>query len=238
MFSRDFRADFETVTGWLAPGRDDPPRCLVRYADGESAILRDAPFVAQSDKWQWQPGRGGCFAEMLRDSLALDLPGWYLGITCRQCHARDHEYLMGLARVSLDRITFAELFCFANFMEFQHLDLSTCWVVGPHASDKFGKQGLTFPELAMQDLARDRGIHVLARALWWMLHVPTGPILLSCGPAAKILAANYWKATSGIGFKRQTVLDVGSAMGWKLHERLTRHYQRQRSHLAALVPTW
>lgn len=237
-FTRDFRRDFWLATAGLLPDYRGEPYCFTRFADGEATILRDEKFNAESDHWSWVPDRAPRFRGWLRDAITLDLPGWHLGITCRDCHADDHQYLMGLATVPPDRITFAELFCYGNFMPWQDLDLTGCWVVGPHASARFGERGLTFPQNAMQDFARDCGVHVLARTLWWMLHVPTGPIVLACGPAAKVLAADYWRATSGPGFRRQVVVDAGSAMAWKLLERLTRHYQRQRSALSKWVPRW
>ncbi len=237
-FTREFRRDFELATAGLRPDYRGEPYCLARFADGEASILRNDQYLARSDRWDWQPEYGGRFAAMLRDALTLDLPGWHLGITCRDCHASDHDQLMGLARVPLDRITFAELFCYRNFQPFQELDLSHCWIVGPNAAERFGEQALTFPEKAMLELARDRGIHILARTLWWMLHIPTGPIVLACGPAAKILAADYWRATSGPGFRRQVVVDAGSAMDRRLRERITRQYQRPTSELADWCPEW
>lgn len=240
MFCREFGPDFEYATAGLRAGYRGDPYCLVRFADGEAAILGDRRYQTRADHWSWRAGANPSFQALLRDSLALDLPGWCVGVTARDCHERDHAELMRLVTVPPDRLTFAELFCYANFMPFQRLDPAGWWVVGPNAGQRFGERGHSFSPHAMKLLAgkRVRGWAVLGAALWWMLTVPRGPIVLACGPAAKVLAMQYWRATAGDQFERRVVVDAGSAMDWHLRERLTRTYQRQKHELSRYTPIW
>lgn len=238
--TRDFTLDHARMVSGLLPGYGGPPYCFVRFADGERAILDDRKFLAKADHWCWKPGNNPEFSRALLDSLTLDLPGWHVGITASSCHEQDHARLLSLATVPPDRITFAELFCYANFQRTNDLDFSACFVVGPNAAEpnRFGPRGHSFPLNAMEMVARGGGRRSIMDALDWLLHVPTGPVAVACGPVGKVLISLYWRATSGLGFTRRTVIDIGSGLGWKLHRRHTRHFQRTKSELNRWTPTW
>jgi hypothetical protein len=101
------------------------------------------------------------------------------------------------------------------------------WVlVGPEWLQRFPG-----PVVAVPCLAREASLEIAlieAEIMEILETLPNPVITLSCGPAAKILAARLWKRCSG----QVRILDLGSALDpWGLHR--SRGYMRKADMVAA-----
>lgn len=212
--TQDFDADFTTITAGLAPGYSGEPYAFIRFADGETAIMRGWGHEARSDGWEWPAGKshGHWLATnaALYESLMADLDDLYLGITAHEHHPECHFWLMENSACSWDKMTFAELFIFANFGRFAALDLADCDIVGPHGN-------IAVPTDAVMTGWDHR------RIVDFLLNCQgNNPILVSAGPMANIIIHDYW--TRCPDARKRVILDVGSALDGKLGRR-TRQYQ-------------
>lgn len=234
-FTRDFRGDFDV----LLKAFDGPPFAFARFADGEAALLRGDSHTAKSDGWRASGGAVPNLVDGLRQALECELPGWHLGITAASHHPTDHVRLLHDVQLPDSRVTFAELFIFANWGRAAELlpTIPRVRVVGHRATAAFGERGFDIPPDATADPEFD-----IEPALDWML-TGHGPILLSAGPVAKWLAFEYWWSTSPTlpiaNWTRYSCVDVGSAISPLLRGgKPNRTYQRKGSDLREWVPEW
>lgn len=211
---QDFDADFDAITAGLRRGYSGPPYALVRFGDGEAAIMLGDPHTAKSDGWEF---RGGInlMAPALLEAARCSLPGYYIGITAEEHHPCQHRYLRETVVTSEERITFAELFIFANYERWQLLPKRPHIKVGPFNCDHCVPWDAVMAGWDHRPLVD----HLIARA--------DAPILVAAGPIANILIHDYWLRCPPE--RKQVILDVGSAMDEKIKGRRTRRYQSPRS---------
>lgn len=226
VFRQDFDADFDAVAAALSPEYDGPSFALARYADGEDAIMDGRPHVAKSDHWRFDgEGAFGLAAE-LHASLTCDLPGWHVGITAEEHHPQIHGSLLDEAKVPMDRVTFAELFIFANYRRWRKLSIKHCFIVAPSekATIVVHPNAVNRHPVELYDLA--------FKLIAWAKR----PILLAAGPAACVIAHIYWQRCPPED--RQVILDVGSALDPFLKGRKTRQYHHPNKPQASWRPKW
>lgn len=71
-FTQDFARDFDELAQNLLDDQK-PPFALVRFGDGEAAILADRPYQTKMDGWRW-PGPGG-MSEAERRGFRIEQAG-------------------------------------------------------------------------------------------------------------------------------------------------------------------
>lgn len=238
--AQDFSADFHTLTAGLSPDYRGPAYALSRFADGESAILFGGFHSAKRDGWQWsgphETHSNQYLADGLQAALTHNEEGWLVGITAEEHHPRCHRRLLGLLEAensTLDntpplpsRLTFAEIFHFANFQKFTTLDLSHCFTVG------CGRRA----DWRVPATPQDEGWPQAIETTLTVLSGVETPILVAAGPWAKILILNYWRETPIA--RRQVILDVGSALTLRVKGRRCRRFQIPGHVKSDWVPRW
>ena len=237
---QDFRADFETITSALTnPGH--LPFAFSRYADGEYAIIHNQLHNAASDGWRWDPvttNPSNPLPHRLHAALRVNLPEYYVGISCQPHHPDAHQwYVDSLRRTSNHHITFASLFIFSNYSSFQKLfwdRLSDFHIVArndypPDVVDFHVPKRPTNPEWPR---IADQIVETLTE------HA-TKPILLCAGPWSSVIISRYWHYTNNFPqYTRQTIIDIGSALDEKLRGRKSRTYHHPNNFKSAWTPTW
>jgi hypothetical protein len=232
---QDFDADFEAMTAGLKPGYDGPAYAFTRYGDGEAAIMRGRRHVAKSDGWVWpadpavardDENRGtDTYDEtklptQLWLAMTEDVPGWYVGVTAEEHHPDDHDWMVDWVfddrgHMTEDRVTFAELFIFANHARFKALDLRHCRIVGPRQHvDPF----LRVPRDAITSGWDWRPL------VDYLIRGQASPIVVAAGPLAKVLIHDYWLRCPLD--RRQVIIDAGSAISHLFGSRPIRTYQK------------
>jgi hypothetical protein len=229
-FQQSFRTDFEAVVAGLLPGYGGPPYAFARWADGEAAIAFGREHAAKSDGWSWPAGKRTLLSESLIDALAYDAEGWHVGITAEEHHAGEHAELLRYVAVPPERVTFAEIFIFANFARWQQLDLSHCLAVGCGPDADF--------RIPADAIGEDWLWHGLADELIEAGAQQRRPILVAAGPVANVLIYEYWRRSARRAKDRQVILDVGSVLAERMQGRRTRVYHRANAWQARWEPKW
>ena len=114
-----FARHLEQFLGHLSRGG---PMALVRYGDGERCIIQGAEIstMGTNRHWCWRPSLGissSVLTEDLAATLAVDHPGYHVGISCPCCNEPDYRFYA--ARLSPERrrsrVTYANLFSNGNY---------------------------------------------------------------------------------------------------------------------------
>jgi len=197
------------------------PFAFVRFGDGERAICERRPIKAQ-DGWGYD-GQHTQFSDDLNASLQFNDPNYYIGISDACCDAASKEWFLRQIRAPLDQVTFANIFVNWNYRRFRQLDLSGTFIVASVGGD------LTVPD----DLVT--GKYDLDAIVEQLLRVDR-PMLLAAGPASCIIAHKYWLRADPR--KRQTIVDVGSAIDERTKGARTRQYQIAGTRTGELICTW
>jgi hypothetical protein len=215
-FTQDFRRDFEQFDFHGAPF------AFARFADGERAICMGQP-IRGADGWTFAGGSSS-YRDALLAALRYDAPDYYLGLSDACCDREAKEWYLGQIRAPMSQVTFSNIFVNANYTRFiRQLDLDEFAVVATDGGDFWvpgdvGNSAFDLDALVERLLAVAR------------------PILVSAGPAACIIVHKYWQRA--IPEKRQTIVDVGSAIDELTKGRKTRQYQMPGTRNAELVCTW
>jgi hypothetical protein len=213
ILQQDFTADFAALTAGLRPGYSGPPYAFVRYADGEAAILFGRRHRARSDGWRVSHRNCSSFRGPLFGALCCTLPGWYVGITAEEHHPKIHEELLQWVKLPLSQVTFAEIFIFANYREFQRsFAPEEYWIAAPAHCNTHVPPDAVETEWDYRPAVDD----LIERA--------DRPILVAAGPVANAIIWDYWQRCPDS--RKQVILDAGSAIGLWVHRRYTRTFQR------------
>lgn len=203
MFTFDHKRDFEAVLAATEPF------ALVRFGDGEAALLTGKAHKAANGEWSVGTA-GSWITPALRESLARVADGYCVGLPpgcCLPAHVKLHHE----ARVPVASRTFATLFLHGNLERTPELieALQPVFV---------GRLGSI--------MVPDRGVEApcdLDGIVEQMLAVER-PMLVSAGPLANVLIDRYWQQQAPE--RRQIVLDVGSALDRALSGKSSRHYHQ------------
>lgn len=208
MFSQDFSRDFDAILN--AP----EPFALVRFHDGEHAILENLPYSAAS-KWTIV-GKKVWLRDELEKILRTKMDRFCIGISPPCCAPTATHYYRRNMLAERKYITYATIFSNRNFRRVPRLraKFKEAAVVSCGKGDiKVPSNGVGSPwdvdSVVEQLLAVDR------------------PILVAAGPCANLIIHRYWKRQDVD--KRQTIIDVGAALDKVIHGHHTRHYQEVKS---------
>jgi len=209
MFSQEFVADLNRLDFF------GEPFALVRFADGERALCEGRPIELHNEFESWEStGEATPFTELLNASLRANLPGYCIGISCPCCDVDAHWWYLKQVTVPRQRLTFSNLFVNGNhdrFLERVERERLTerCAIVSS------GKGAFRVPRRAVDDdWDMDRLVDQLCEV--------DRPILVAAGPAANVLIYKYWQRAT----RRQTIVDIGSALDGWIHGAGTRNYHR------------
>jgi len=209
MFSQEFVADLNRLDFF------GEPFALVRFADGERALCEGRPIRLHNEFESWQStGESTPFTQLLNASLRADLPGYCIGISCPCCDEDAHRWYLKQVTVPRLQLTFSNLFVNGNHDRFlnrveREKFTERCVIVSS------GKGQFCVPRQAVND---DWDMDGLVEQLCAV----DRPILVAAGPAANVLIHKYWQRAT----RRQTIVDVGSALDGWIHGAGTRNYHR------------
>jgi len=197
------------------------PFAFARFGDGERAIC-EGRFVQAQDGWSYS-GEQSQFAADLNAALRFNAPNYCLGISDACCDAASKEWYLRQITLPLEQLTFANIFVNWNYRRFRQLDLNGMAIVSSGHGDFRVPDDLVcgnfdIDALVTQLLAVDR------------------PILVAAGPASCIIVHKYWLRADPA--RRQTIVDVGSAIDEMTKGRKTRQYQIPGTRTAELICTW
>jgi len=200
MFTQDHGRDFDALLG------QTEPLCLVRFGDGEIALI-DGNAHQSADAWKvsgptWLRGN-------LVDSLRHNGDRWCVGLP-PPCCLRTGVRIHPAVRVPTPQRTFATLFLHANLYRVQEVleRFASAIVVGSWFGD------IRVPEDGVsKQWDVDSCVAEIMKA--------DRDVLLAAGPCSNIIALKYWQKISIE--KRRFMLDVGSALDVH-HGRMSRHF--------------
>lgn len=228
-FTQDFDSDFDEVTKAMRKDYIGENYAFMRFGDGEFALMMGRNHKAKSDKWQssevhqmwneylWEAIR--CKQEYAAiGSKTTDVIRY--GISSEGHHgAETHQKLMywikGAAKIPDSHITYAEIFCFANYERTKEWDLSKYRVVHQNAEDDRYRVPST---AVVQHWAVDSFVKGLVH------DKDTRPILVSAGPVSKAIIWEFTRKSKGP--LPASIIDVGSAIDPITRGRPTRRFHR------------
>jgi 2-polyprenyl-3-methyl-5-hydroxy-6-metoxy-1,4-benzoquinol methylase len=214
-FTQDFLRDFDQFDFY---GR---PFAFARFADGERSICRGLP-IAGCDGWSYDGG-DSTFASELNAALTYAEPDYYIGISDGCCDREARDWFLERIRVPLEQVTFANIFVNGNYQRFRRLDRSGTVLVAGHGGD------FKIPEHVINtDFDLDRLVERLLSV--------DRPILVAAGPASCVLIHKYWLRADPR--RRQTIVDIGSALDEVVKGRRTRRYHFPGSPTAERICQW
>ena len=203
-FTHDFSGDLSKI---YTKGE---PYALIRFGDGERAFCTKKPLkVTDNGQPMWSyDGTDTMTSRRVRRAITANIPGLYLGISCPCCDKKAYEWYMHTVTCPPTRLTYANIFVNANYAKFRTLDLKDTVLVSCKNGD------FTIPEDCLNPIEWD-----YQPLLKELLKVDK-TILISMGPMKCGLIYDYWLQATN----KQIILDVGSAMDWRIHGRPTRSY--------------
>ena len=205
MFRLSHRDDFDAVLS----ARE--PFALVRYGDGEGAILAGRMHNAPGDGWRVEAGGSPWLREGLLAALTRNAEGFCVGLPSGCC-LRDYLGLHAQCGAPKHQRTFATLFLHGNLKRMRDLVAR----FEPVIVGQLGQIGV--PARGAQDGCD------LDAVVTQMLAVER-TIFVSAGPLANLFIDRYWQRQEPA--RRQIVLDVGSALDHHITGVPTRYYHHQ-----------
>jgi hypothetical protein len=217
-FTHDFSDDLETLDFF-----SDDPWALVRFADGERAILEDRN-VPTADAW-WPRWKGSeDFRKALRDSLVDWKKDYFIGIPCPCCDEESRKKVCDILNVAVlergdwPQLTFSNLFANANYNRFRQRAMeekfgARCVIVGSGTPCTY--------DIPSNLVNHPEAMQIIDRLVEQLYH-ETKTILVAAGPASNVIIHRYW--TTCPVEKRRVICDIGSALDPWLHNRFTRGY--------------
>lgn len=207
-FTQNFVKDFYEIL------KADEPFAFSRFHDGEYHLIEGLCYNARSN---WEVVGKCWLQEDLREALAEDSPGYFLGISPPCEFSESAAYYRGTLKIPKHRLTFSTVFSHANHRLVG--ELGKKWPGAIVVSCKNGD--ITVPETGPE---KPWDVDAVVDQL---LAVKDTAILVAAGPCANLIVHRYWKRQDPN--KRVTILDVGSAIDPVVHGEVTREYQEKDS---------
>lgn len=202
--------------------RPERPVALGRFHDGEFRVLRGEPYKAGSG---WRITGVSWMRDRLMAALRADLPDFWIGISPPCDWPMGTAYYRPLLRTR--QVTFATIFWHHNYPA-----LTAASRREPFKSACVVSSGKGDYKIPSNGVAHAWDLDGLVTSLL----NERRPILLCAGPAAAIIAHEYWQRSDPE--TRQTILDVGSALDPVVHGRPTRHFQMPGTALRVHQCSW
>jgi hypothetical protein len=220
--TRTFIGDCDAVLRALADG---VPFCLVRFHDGEHALLTGRGYSAASG-WRWAAHRkDGPLLADLRASLEYVDDTYFVGVSPPDAFYPGYSFYAGAVKTPIRRVTFANLFTGRNFAlakrRFGELR-GRCVLVGcgrgvdVKVPADAVNAGAPVADLVAKIVKMDR------------------PVLLAAGPLSNVLAWRMWSA----GHRKHPVVDMGSVLDQTIHGVPTREYMHATSRVKDRESSW
>ncbi|KAJ3319880.1 hypothetical protein HDV06_005856 [Boothiomyces sp. JEL0866] len=212
---------------------------VLRYGDGELAVIEKQPLVSEQDNWKYNGGPNS----VLSQDLSSTLSGHY-GEPLYYCFPTDDNVgslnsFMALTEQNLNYISYANLFVNANYKSTKKLlskiQEGEAGDVVIFASKESKQHADTFKTLKEYVECPDHGLewyesnHQEIKLVWDRLAMEYTNTLfiLSCGPLSNIAVHRMWNIN-----KNNRYIDIGSAVDEVLKGRQTRLYMNEDSHYA------
>lgn len=225
-FTQNFEDDLAEL---LAACLSTEPVGLIRFGDGESAILRqrERPFVTHREGETWDSRNiSEEFRLTLLEALRADVAGLCVATICPACSGQSSEPLRREVRCPRARQTYAEIFGNANWsylakyvrtIRRSMFLVSSAKGANLRIPTNMPEHTLDFHQSIVDELLKVRK-----------------PIALAAGPSACVLGHWYWEQAEE---NRQTCLDVGALFDQQYWGN-TRHYMPEGSARGRRVCTW
>ena len=196
---------------------------LSRYGDGERALILGRKFKAQEG---WNTSGGGtALGEALLESLNIDAPNFYYGISCPCCDSA--AYYWYLRNIKSSNVTFANIWLNDNFKAFQRnfqtLERDAILITNWRGKGKtFGRLNVKRHYVVSDDCVKfweEDGENLIRQIIAETGHEKNLLYVVSAGPLSCVIIAALFKNNPD-----NCYIDFGSATDLMTHEKVTRPY--------------
>ncbi len=222
--AQDFRGD---LIGMIEALSANEPFALVRYGDGERAIIERRRLAVNKYLEQWDSvgADSEAFARRLEDALTETGNGWYVGVSCPCCDPPAHQWYLSKIQVPGEQITYANLVVNGNWVTWM-AEAEKWWDL----KETENRAVLVACDNRADYIVRPNAVNgfdaiAILDSLANSLSQEDRPIFVAAGPAAEVLIHRYWQITPPES--RQPIIDVGSTFDVMLrgHDNFRRGYQ-------------
>ena len=195
---------------------------LSRYGDGERALIMGRPIKAQEG---WSSSGKTVLGEALKDSLNIDAPNFYYGISCPCCDSA--AYYWYLRNIKNSNLTFANIWVNGNFKAFQNdfqtLERDAILITNWRGKGKtFGRLNVKRHYVVSDDCVKfweEDGENLIRQIIAETGHEKNLLYAVSAGPLSCVIIAALFKNNPD-----NCYIDFGSATDLMTHEKVTRPY--------------
>lgn len=195
---------------------------LTRQADGEHSLMLGRNFKAQEG---WTSSGVTALGEALRESLNIDAPNYYYGISCPCCDSE--AYYWYLRHIKSSNVTFSNIWVNANFptfhKNFSQLERDAVLITNWRGKGKtFGKLRVKKHYVVSDDCVKfyENDFDNLIRQIIAEIgHEKNLLYVVSAGPLSNVIIAALFKHNPD-----NCYVDFGSATDLMTHEKITRPY--------------
>jgi hypothetical protein len=209
VFVQHFDRDFDAIV------EAQEPFALVRFHDGEHAILDGIPYSAASN-WTVVGGKVWLREELLQVLTKPPLDRFFIGLSPPCCAPRAAHFYRRNMPMNRALVTYATIFSNRNYRRVPRLRarFSDAVIVSSGNGDiQVPTNGVSQPW--DMDLVVEQLLSV------------DKPIFVAAGPCANLIIHRYWARQEPS--KRQFIIDVGAAIDSFVHGKKTRYYHQVKS---------
>ncbi len=196
---------------------------LSRCADGERALML-GQAINGCDGWKTPP-QITALGVALKDSLKIDAPNFYYGISCPCCDSA--AYYWYLREIKSSNVTFSNIWVAANFKAFQRnfqtLERDAVLITNWRGKGKnFGKLNVKRHYVVSDDCVKfyeEDCANLIRQIIAEIGHEKNLLYVVSAGPLSCVIIAELFKHNPD-----NCYVDFGSATDLMTHERITRPY--------------
>lgn len=204
MFTQDHKSDFSAIL------KAKKPFCLVRFGDGEKALI-DGNEHKSADSW-WAKKETWLRTE-LTASLCAKMDSYCLGLPPACCHHTGLG-LRAAVNVPLANQTFSTIFMHGNLPRARELEehfKNAVLINADYGEIRIPADGVTKP-------------WDVDGVVEQLLLITERPILMAAGPCANLIAYRYWRRQQK--HLRVPIIDVGSPLD-VVRFKINRYYHGQ-----------
>ncbi len=195
---------------------------LSRYDDGERGLILGRKFEAQEG---WNSSGESLLGKALRESLNVDAPNFYYGISCPCCDAA--AYYWYLRNIKSPNVTFSNIWLNANFKafqsDFQKLERDAVLITNWRGKGKtFGRLNVKRHYVVGDDCVKfwaEDGENLIRQIIAEIGHEKNLFYVVSAGPLSCVIIAALFKNNP-----ENCYIDFGSATDLMTHEKITHPY--------------
>lgn len=197
---------------------------LARFADGELGLILGNKMQG-IDGWSTSGGGVTALGKALRDSLTIDAPNFFYGISCPCCDSA--AYYWYLRNLKTANVTFSNIWLNANYAVFQknfsQLERDAVLITNWRGKGKtYGRLNVKRHYFVSDDCIKfyeDECDDLIRRIIAETGHEKNLLYVVSAGPISEVIIAALFKNNPD-----NCYIDFGSATDLITHERITRPY--------------